>query len=192
MTRFELTRRQTLQSLAASAGVALLGSGQSAAAAVPEIVWATWDSNGHPEYVNPFEAKTGTKVRLSYLNSEDAQFAAVKTGSASDWDIINPGLNGVWRYIKAGAVKQLDLTKIPNIAKMYEPFKVTPKVKDDHGGTFAIPYLWGLNPIVYRTDKFDSEPTYDTLFDPKYKGQIAMRDYALESIAIGALHLGIP
>ncbi len=192
MSIFSLTRRQTLAGLAAGAGTALLGSNRGARAAVSEIVWATWDSNGHPEYVSAFEAKTGAKVKLSYLSSEDAQFAALKTGSASDWDIVNPSLNGSWRYIKAGVLKEIDLSRIPNIPKMYDVFRTTPKVVDGNGKTFAVPYLWGLNPIVYRADKFPGEPDYSTLFDSKYKGQLAMRDYALESIAIAGLVAGVP
>ncbi len=192
MQRFILNRRQMLGGLAAGAGLSLLGPMGRASAAVSEIVWATWDSNGHPEYVAAFEKATGTKVKLSFLSSEDAQFAALKTGSASDWDIVNPSLNGAWRYIKAKVLKPLDLSKVPNVAHMYDVFKTTPKVKGEDGATYAIPYLWGLNPIVYRSDIYTEEPTYSTLFDPKFKGQLAMRDYALESIAIGALHIGIP
>ena len=192
MQRFTLNRRQMLGGLAAGAGLSLLGPMGRASAAVSEIVWATWDSNGHPEYVATFEKATGTKVKLSFLSSEDAQFAALKTGSASDWDIVNPSLNGAWRYIKAKVLKPLDLSKVPNIAHMYDVFKTTDKVKGEDGATYAIPYLWGLNPIVYRSDIHTEEPTYSTLFDPKFKGQLAMRDYALESIAIAALHIGIP
>lgn len=191
MSVFSINRREALAGLAAAAGLTVLGP-MGRARAATELVWATWDSNGHPEYVAAFEAQTGAKVKLSYLNSEDAQFAALKTGSASDWDIVNPSLNGSWRYIKAGVLKPLDLGKMPNIAGMYDVFKATEKVKGEDGATYAIPYLWGLNPIVYRKDIHTEEPTYSTLFDEKYKGQLAMRDYALESIAIAALHIGVP
>ncbi len=139
-----------------------------------------------------FEALTGVRVRESYLSSDDAQFAALRTGAASDWDIVNPSLNGAWRYVKAGVLKPLDLAKIPTRSQMYPPFASTDKVKGQNGATYAVPYLWGLNPIVYRTDKIQGEASYATLFDPKYKGQLAMRDYALEAIAIAALHVGVP
>jgi spermidine/putrescine transport system substrate-binding protein len=191
MNDFILDRRRFLATVAAGAGAAAFGSIGRADAAVSEIVWATWDSNGKPEYVDAFAKQTGTKVKLSYLTSDDAQFAALKTGSASDWDIVNPSINGVSRYIKAGALKPLDLSKIPNIAKMYPEFASSDRIKGEDGKTYAIPYLWGLNPIVYRSDKYDAEPTYNTLFDPKYKGQLAMRDYALEGIAIAGLVAGV-
>lgn len=189
---FTMTRRNVLATIAAGSAAGLLGRAGSARAAASEMVWATWDSNGHPEYVTPFQAETGTTIKMSYLSSEDAQFAALKTGAAADWDMINPSLNGSWRYIKAGLLKKLDLSQIPNSAKMYDVFKTTTKVQDENGNIFAIPYLWGLNPIVYRTDKFDKEPDYTTLFDKKYAGQLAMRDYALESIAIAGLVVGVP
>ncbi len=83
MIDFRMSRRTLLSAMGASAAAApFLGSGR-ANAAVSEIVWATWDSNGHPEYVAAFEKETGVKVKLSYLNSEDAQFASMKTGAAS-------------------------------------------------------------------------------------------------------------
>jgi spermidine/putrescine-binding protein len=191
MTDFRISRRRLLTTIGAGAATVPFLRTNAARAAISEIVWATWDSNGHPEYVAPFEKETGVHVKLSYLNSEDAQFASMKTGAASDWDMINPGLNGVWRYIKAGLLQPIDTAKIPNMSKMYDVFKTTPKVLDSSGKQFAVPYLWGLNPIVYRKDKITEEPDYKTLFDAKYKGQLAMRDYALESIAVAGLAAGI-
>jgi spermidine/putrescine-binding protein len=186
-----ISRRQALATIVGGVAAGTLSTIQ-AEAAVEELVWATWDSNGHPEYVSPFKTQTGTAIKLSYISSEDAQFAALKTGAAKDWDVVNPSINGVWRYAEAKVLQPLDLTKIPNRDFMYPAFKNTPKVIGKDGATYAAPYLWGLNPIVYRTDKFSTEPTYATLFDSKYKGQLAMRDYALEGIAIAGLYVGVP
>ena len=189
MDRLRIDRRRAL-GLAAAAGVGL--TLRPARAATGELVWATWESNGKPAYVEAFTKQTGTRIRQSYLSSEDAQFAAMKAGSSGDWDVVNPSLNGSWRYIKAGVLQKLDLARLPGTALLYDAFKATPKVRDANGQVYAIPYLWGLNPIVYRTDKFDHEPDYGTLFDARYKGQLAMRDYALESIAIAGLYVGVP
>lgn len=131
MKRTGITRRDVLAGMAAGAAAGVVSNAGIARAAVSDMVWATWDSNGHPEYVAYFRKETGVKVKLSYLSSEDAQFAALKTGAAADWDMINPSLNGSWRYIKAGLLKELDLSKIPNASLMYDVFKSTPKVMDD-------------------------------------------------------------
>ena len=78
------TRRQTLARIVGGVAAGAL-SLDRAKAAVSELVWATWDSNAHPEYVDPFKKETGTAIKLSFLSSEDAQFAALKTGAAKDW-----------------------------------------------------------------------------------------------------------
>jgi spermidine/putrescine-binding protein len=167
-------------------------NGIGAAQAETELVWATWETNGREDLVLDYEKATGNHIRQSFLSSEDAQFAALKGGAAKDWDMVNPGLNGAQRYIQANVLKALDLSKLPNLAHMYPEFKALEQVKGADGKTYLIPYLWGLNPIVYRTDKIDGVPNYSTLFDEKYKGKLAMRDYPLESVAIAGLHLGIP
>ena len=81
---------------------------------------------------------------------------------------------------------------MPNAQKLYPPFKATTLAKTA-GQTYGIPFYWGINPIVYRADLMDEEPDWATLFEgTKYKGRLAMRDYALEGIAIAAMYLGIP
>jgi spermidine/putrescine transport system substrate-binding protein len=192
MTPQSTSRRRFLSIMAAGAGAAALTRSTAARAAPIDLAWLTWDANAKPPYIVPFEKATGIKVKMSYLTSDDAQFAALKAGARSDYDVVNPSINGAWRYIEGRVIKPLDLSKIPNRAMMYPAFKNTDRVNGKDGQTYGVPYLWGLNPIVYRADKLPSEPDYGTLFDSKYKGQLAMRDYALEAIAIAGLYVGIP
>jgi spermidine/putrescine transport system substrate-binding protein len=159
------TRRRFLSVVAGGLGVAAMPAGRAARAATPDLSWLTWDANAKPSYVVPFEKAMGSKVRLSYLTSEDAQFAALKAGARLDYDVVNPSINGVWRYIDGHVIKPLDLARIPNVSLMYPAFKTSDRVKGMDGQTYAIPYLWGVNPIVYRADKLPAEPDYATLFD---------------------------
>jgi spermidine/putrescine-binding protein len=186
------TRRRFLSIMAAGASAAALQRGTAAQAAAAELAWLTWETNGKPEYIAPFEKATSAQVKLSYLTSDDAQFALLKAGARADYDVVNPSINGAWRYIEGRVLKPLDLAKIPGRSLMYAAFKNTDRVKGKDGQTYAVPYLWGLNPIVYRADKISDEPDYGTLFDAKYKGQLAMRDYALEALAVAGLYVGIP
>lgn len=191
MSGIEMSRRQWLMSGAAAGAAFAFGAGRPASAAT-ELVWSTWETNGRQDLVEAYEKATGNHIRQAFLSNEDAQFAALKSGAAKDWDIVNPALNGAQRYVQANVLKPLDLTKIPNLAHMYPEFKAIDRVNGADGKAYLIPYLWGLNPIVYRTDRLAEVPTYSTLFDAKYKGKLAMRDYPLESVAIAGLHLGVP
>jgi spermidine/putrescine transport system substrate-binding protein len=191
MISLNTTRRRLLTLMAGGASVAALRPITPAFAA-GEIAWLTWDANAKPKYVVPFEKATGTTVKMSYLTSDDAQFAALKAVAKSDYDVVNPSINGAWRYIEGRVLKPLDMSKLPNWSMVYPAFKNSDRIKGKDGQTYGIPYLWGLNPIVYRADKFSAEPDYSTLFDAKYKGQLAMRDYALEALAIAGLYVGVP
>lgn len=190
MSEFTMKRRTFLAAGAAGGIASLFPSWASSASR--DLVWSTWESNGNPDYVIPFEQAEDIKIKMSYLTSDDAQFAGLQTGAAADIDVVNPSINGVERYIKAGVLKPLDLSRVPSRANMYPEFATSQRIMGADGSTYALPYLWGLNPIIYRTDKFDKEPDYATLFDSKYAGQLAMRDYALEALAIAGLFVGVP
>jgi len=183
------TRRDLIKLLGASA--ASLALPRAGLAAASDLSWLVWDANAKPEYLTAFKQQSGIDLKTTYMTSDDTQFASLKSGAATTWDVLNPSINGITRYIDANLLQPLDLAKIPNAKLMYDAFKNSPRVRKG-GKTFAIPYLWGLNPIVYRADKFSAEPDYATLFDARYKGQLAMRDYPLEAIAIAGIYIGVP
>lgn len=192
MPEFSFNRRRLIKIAGGSIGAAALAPWGRTRAAPSEIVFATYETNGKPGFFDPFTKASGITVKLSYLQNEDALFASLKAGSASDWDLVNGGINDAQRFIKAKLYEPLDLAKVPNSSAMYDVFKTSSDVRGPDGTVYAVPYLWGLNPIVYRTDVIKEVPSYATLFDPKYRGALAMRDYALESVAIGGLYVGIP
>lgn len=186
---FTMTRRRFVEG-ALGVGAGALVNARTSRAAPKEMVWSTWDANAKRGYITPFEQSSGIKIREAFLSNEDAQFAAMKTGAAGDWDIVNPSINGIRRYVDSNLFMPLETSKIPNLTSMYPAFANNERVRGG-GKLMAVPYLWGLNPIVYRADKLSGEPDYGTLFDSKYKGQLAMRDYALEGVAIGGLYAGV-
>ena len=192
-TRHGLSRRGMMQLMAgAGAGLALnLSLSGSARAAGTSLNWSVWDTNSNPACFPEFTKETGMSLQRSLLSSSDAQFAALKAGAGLDWDVINPTIDTTSQYIKAGLLKKLDLSKIPAVAEMYPSFRDSPMIRSG-SDVYALPYIWGLDPIVYRTDKVTGDVGYSVLFDPKHKGQIAMWDFALMGIGVAALHLGIP
>ena len=165
---------------------------RQASAAASEIRWLTWENLAYDRYIGEFTESTGIKVSKGFIGSDDEQFAMLRAGGGAEWDLITPGLDKVELYIASGLLQPLDLDRISNSAKLYEPFKQTPLGKAD-GKMYGIPFYWGINPLVYRSDLVDGEPGWDILFEgEKYKGRLAMRDYALEGLAIAAMYVGIP
>ena len=83
------------------------------------------------------------------------------------------------------------MAKAPNSAKLYDTFRTTPLGKKD-GKFYGIPVLLGDQSD--RLPRRSDEPASPTgrYFSPedKYKGRLAMRDYALEGVMIAAMYLG--
>ena len=59
------------------------------------------------------------------------------------------------------------------------------------GQTYMVPVDAGVTGVIYRTDKIDPAPTrFADLFDDKYAGRVAMIDYPVTALQVGALALG--
>lgn len=188
-----MERRTFLRMMAAGTAGAMIGDipFEALAASGKTVNWLTWENLAFDEYISNFVKQSGIDIQKGFIGSDDEQFAMIRAGGAKDWDLITPGLDKVELYVASGLLEPLDLSKIPNSKMLYPPFQSTSLGKKD-GKTYGIPFYWGINPIVYRADLMDEEPDWSTLFEgEKYKGRLAMRDYALEGIAIAAMYLGI-
>jgi spermidine/putrescine transport system substrate-binding protein len=189
---FRLHRRALLQGAGTAAAAAFLPGLRAAHAAAGSILWLTWENLAKDEYLAAFVKESGITIDKTFIGTDDEQFAKFRAGGAGGLDLGTPGLDKVSLYVAANLLQPIDLAKVPNAAALYETFRTTPLGKKD-GAFYGIPFYWGINPIVYRADMMDAEPDWSVFFTgTKYKGQLAMRDYALEGIMIAALYLGIP
>lgn len=182
------SRRICLQTLGAAVGV--LHAPAAPAATTATLNWSNWDANAHAHCLAPFTAARHIAVRRSLVTGADNQFATLMAGGGREWDAIAPNIETVGQFIRAGLLQKIDLARLPNAAAMYPTLRDSPLIRDGKD-VYALPYVWGLNPLVYRADHVKGLVDYDTLFDPKYKGRIATWDYPLSGIGIAAMHLGI-
>lgn len=181
----------TLAGAATLGGLGLAGRANRAQAA-DDLVWLTWENLAKDDYIGPFLSQSGIGLTKNFIGTDDEQFAKLRAGGSSSVDLITPGLDKVELYVASNLLQPIDLARVPNAASLYDTFKNTPLGKKD-GQTYGLPFYWGINPIVYRADLMSEEPDWSVFFTgEKYKGRLAMRDYALEGIMIAALYLGIP
>ncbi len=189
--KYNVDRRTILRTTAAAAALGILGPTARAYAA-KNLVWMTWENLAKDDYLAAFLENGDVSLTKNFIGTDDEQFAKLRAGGASSVDLITPGLDKVEFYIESGLLQPIDFAKVPNASLLYDTFKNTKLGKKD-GKTYGVPFYWGINPIVYRADLMDGEPDWSVFFEgEKYKGKLAMRDYALEGIMIAAMYLGIP
>jgi spermidine/putrescine-binding protein len=77
---------------------------------------------------------------------------------------------------RAGFVEAIDTNKVVEWNNIYETFR-TQKALNVDGQVWGVPFTWGANPFLYRTDKISTEPTsIADLWNAQYKGKIGMWD----------------
>ena len=144
-----------------------------------------------PAYIAPFEKQyPSVKLRTSAYDSGDAAVAKLRAGFEAD--VINLCVEeNAEVAVKLGLLQPLDTSRIENWDRLFPIFYKLPGVTMPDGKHYMVPVDAGVTGVLYDTTKVDTPPTsFKDLFDPKYKGQVAMIDYPVTAIQVGALALG--
>lgn len=109
----------------------------------------TW-SNYFPEGIlEEFTAKTGVKIQLSYISSNEELFAKLKAG-ATGFDIIQPSDYMVRQLSALQMLSPLDHGTLTNLQHLEEYYT---KVSYDPGNKHSVPFTWGTTGIAVNTKK---------------------------------------
>lgn len=178
-----------LASCGGNAPASPTADGQSASSsnAKGNLVVLEWAGYELPQFHEPFTAEyPQTKVDYSFF-SEDAE-AFAKLQSGFDVDLVHP-CNPWWGlYVEQGLVQPIDTSKLSHFADL-DPDMVAMGQFD--GKQYFIPWDWGFESILIRTDKVKTVPqSWADLTNPEYAGHLAIWDSGEANHIIAALALG--
>lgn len=158
----------------------------SEAGSLAVLEWAGYEL---PEFWSKFaEAHPDVEVDNTFFEQEPDVFAKVQSGFPVD--AIHPCVSWWGFYVEEGLVQPIDTSRLKNWPDL-EP-KLA-KLGEFNGQQYFIPWDWGYESIVVRTDKVDKIPTsWADLWDPAYAGRLAVPDNAEMSQVMAALALGVP
>jgi putative spermidine/putrescine transport system substrate-binding protein/spermidine/putrescine transport system substrate-binding protein len=165
-------RHLTRTSLIFASAVSIAAPSLASAA---ELNILTWEGYADPSFIQKFEASSGCKTTSTYVGSND-DFAPKLAAGGGVYDIIVPSIDTIGLMRQAGFVDPIDTAKVEGWADVYPEFSAAGDVKVD-SETWSVPLVWGSISLMYRPDKVDPKPdSIGVLFDPKYKGKVAMWD----------------
>lgn len=135
-----------------TAAVAVAFSAGMAPAAEEKILnLYIWSDYLAPDTLENFTKKTGIKVNLDVFDSSEILEGKLLAG-ASGYDVVVPNGPVLNRFIKAGVVRPLDKSKLPQI-KTQDASIVGRAAAQDPGNAHAIVYMWGTTGIGYNVAK---------------------------------------
>jgi spermidine/putrescine transport system substrate-binding protein len=132
--------------------------------------WAGYDDkNLWKPYAGRFP---GEKPRYSFFPDDDSALARARAGLKAD--VAHPTGNYLQDWVEADLLQPWDTKLIKSFSDL-NPALVKRGQVD--GKQYGVPIEWGYNSIAYRTDKVDpGEPSWNLLFDDRYKGKISWYD----------------
>jgi len=169
---------------------ALLWAGSSGLARAQELNALVWCDHADPALLEPFEKANGVKVNVKEFEGTGAGLAIVEQSQPGDWDVMVIDSIDVRRGVEKGLFEPLADADLP-IADIF-PEVLLDKATVIDGKRYGITEKFGYNTIGYNKEKVDvaDMQKMSALWDPKYKGRIAIYDYYLPIVGMAALALG--
>lgn len=152
-----------------------------------------WPGYADDDLVRIFERRTGARVEVTLVDSDEVLWQRVSQHQGADFDLFAVNTAELQRYIKSGLAVPVDTRKIPNLARQLPRFrnlKIIPGLV--HGDkVFAIPYTYAEMGLIYDRTQFRTAPqSIDVLWDPRYKGKVIAYNGGVHAFSLAAQSLG--
>ncbi len=146
-----------------------------------------WDDYFGPTTLKDFERQFGVTVNWDIYKDEEEAISGLQSNPGK-YDIIVIGDDEISRLIEMRMLESLDLDNIPNLKNIERRFR---NPWYDPGHKHSVPYTWGTTGLVinrsYIKEKVDS---WNILWNPKYKGKMALLNDPEDIMAVALSLLG--
>ena len=169
----------------------MIVSGNPVLSAGNELNILTWCDHTDPALLRPFEEKHNVRINLKEYDGTGVALALLEQSQPGDWDVFVIDSIDVKRVVKLGLLEPLNTKDFP--WEDIFPEIRTPELHNVDGKLYAVPEKFGYNTIAYNNKKAAPDDMRDAavLWNPKYKGRIAVYDYYIPVIEMVAIGLGI-
>ena len=173
--------------LAPLAGLAACVSPSPAPTPTPvELIFYNWEEYMPQSVLDAFTEETGVQVTYLAYQSQEEAVANIRKGEAYDVVIIENEY--VPALVADGLLAEIDYRNVPNFNNISANFR---DLAYDRGNKYSIPFSWGTTGLVVRTDLVEAPVTrWADLWDPRYRGKIALREGVREPTSLALKSLG--
>jgi spermidine/putrescine transport system substrate-binding protein len=171
-------------------GYRLMNSGPKLAADAPVLF--QWEDYVDPPFLADYRSRYNETPPTAIYADEDEAFAKLRAGYKPD--VMGPCYYEFPRWQEAGLLQPIDVTKLKNWNKISPVLRELPGISAGAGKVWFVPHYWGNTSVTFRTDlapEYVGRDTWDILFDPKYKGRVAVLEGVDDTIPLVAHIVGV-
>ena len=146
-----------------------------------------------------YKEQTGEDIQIVYqtFDVNETMLSKIEKGH-EDYDVVCPSDYIIERMLNEGLLLPLDFASLPDEINYIESTKspyikavfdaINPKI---NANDYSVAYLWGTTGIIYNTEKVTPEEagTWDIIRNPKFAGQILIKDAARDVYGPVLIHL---
>ena len=185
---------RVLLAMALAASVAACGrSGDTSASSsgTPASLFQ-WEDYMDAPFLADYTKRYGEKPAVTIFADEDEAFAKMRAGYKPD--VMGPCYYEFPRWKEAGLLQPIDTAKLRNWHKISPTLRNMPGIGAGDGKVWFVPHYWGNTSITFRTDlapEYVKSQSWNILFDPKYKGRVAVLDGVDDTVPFIARMIGV-
>lgn len=152
-----------------------------------------WPGYADADVVKAFEQRTGARVEVSFIDTDDALWQKVGEARSVDFDVFAVNTAELQRYIAKGRVAAIDTATLTNLPRLMPRFRKLEAIAGlVHGGkTYAIPYTYAEMGLIYDRRQIPVAPaSIAALWDPRWRGKVLAYNGSTHGFSLAALALG--
>ena len=165
---------------------------QTAASATGAPTLFQWESYMDPPFLAQYRRERNETPSVSIFADEDEAFAKMRAGFTPD--VMGPCYYEFPRWQEAGLLQPIDTGALNNWDRVSPSLRALPGIDAGNGRVWFVPHYWGNTSITYRTDlapEYVGRESWNILFDPKYKGRVAVLEGVDDTVPFIAHMIGI-
>jgi len=151
-----------------------------------------WEDYRDAPFLEEYRTRYGETPPISIFADEDEAFAKLRAGFKPD--VMGPCYYEFPRWQEAGLLQPIDVAKLKNWNKIAPVLRELPGISAGDGKVWFVPHYWGNTSITFRTDlapEYVGRNSWEILFDPKYKGRVAVLEGVDDTVPFIAHMIGV-
>lgn len=184
----KVSRRSFIVGAAGAAAISVLPKAGRAAGELNVLVWC---DHADKKLLAPFEAKHNVKINVKTYEGTGTALSIIEQSSPGDWDVLVVDAPDTPLVAGMGLLEPMDEDSLP-LGDLL-PQLTTAPFNHVNGVRYAVPEKFGYYGVAYNKDKVDEADmrSAQVMWNPKYKGRVAVYDYYFPTMQLIAISMGI-
>ena len=156
-----------------------------------------WPGYADPEVLQGFSQRTGARVELTVVGSDEAMRQRLLANQGRDFDVFALNTAELQQYIEQGMARPIDLQQVPNTRRQLPRFRDLSGIpglsrrREGQLQVFAVPYTFSEMGLIYDRRQVSTPPSsLQDLWDPRWKGKVLAYAGGTHNFSLAALALG--